>query len=326
MVALSHAGILVLIWISNLVSPEHDILRLPIASGFSLKESKSPTLERAAAKAEAKLRDFAKKENAIIVVDGNNVRGSAKFHWNPVEVHGRICSFCQGIGISKVAVVWDHGIKRFAASIPTNETVELDMVVVFSGLTQRADNVMVKESAHLAKSFCNEDWASLCFVTNDMGLQGRLIKRANANSPKMTCPRRPLLMGSTRFVEILDSYHNDGSYGCGIDKESCRVYKAQKSFEKFAKLREAKYNPSREKTWQRCVLGEELRRSYLCSYQDTEFSNIFSSSYIRDLEERGYLNPSVDDIEEGLAIRGPPRLDKRQWGMLIHYNQFMQQM
>lgn len=41
---------------------------------------------------------------------------------------------------------------------------------------------MVKESTHLAKSFCTEDWASLCFVTSDMGLQGRLISHANANT------------------------------------------------------------------------------------------------------------------------------------------------
>lgn len=133
-------------------------------------------------------------------------------------------------------------------------------------------------------------------------------------------------MDSTQFVKLLESA-KDENYDYGIDKYSCRVYKAQKSFEKLAKLRQTKYNPSREKTWQRCVLGEELRRSYLSSYHDIEFTcKRFSSRYIRDLEERGYVNPSSDESEEHSAILGPSRLDKRQCGLLIHYNQAMQSM
>lgn len=314
----------IFLWVFLLVSLRYDGFALPSVS--SLSATGTPTrLARGVAKAAAKFEEFAKRENSVLVVDGNNVRGSTRFRWNPVEVQGRVRSFCHTIGISRAVVVWDHGIKRFAASPPPNESSNLDVVAIFSGLSQRADNVMVKESTHLARSFCDEDWSLLCFVTSDMGLQGRLISRAKADSPTMTNSMRPFVIDSTRFVELLEPC-NDESYAFSIDKQSCRVYRAQKSFEQFAKLRKAKYNPSREKTWHRCVLGEELRRSYLRSHQDGTSIISFSSRYIKDLGERGYFTPLSDASEKPSAILGPSRLDKRQCGILKDYNQAMEQM
>jgi hypothetical protein len=288
---------------------------------FSIDDS-SIGFDRAVAKAAGKFYEFGKRRNATLVVDGNNVRGIGKFEWNPVELQARISSFCQEFGISRAVVIWDHGRCKFATYESRSSDI-VDMVVVFSGLTQRADDVMVKELRHLALVFCNDDWSSLCFVTNDRALQQRLTQRITSITSSGSDPgKRSLLMDSTRFFDLLSKQDKD--YKCDTnDRASYLIRQAQKSLQDFATMQSLRYNAHREKTWERCVLAEALRRFYSERALEKSHVNLFSHRYILDLQKRGYANPSTIDDESSdttCTVPGPPRLDRRQRRLLNRYN------
>jgi len=134
-----------------------------------------------------------------------------------VELQHRVVRFCHKYKIPNAIVVWDHGSHQFASStrysfddsgteIPvavanTDDTDTMfcvNLVIVFSGLRQRADDVIVKESNHLiassfqdgSKSNIKMDWSSLAFVTNDRDLNYKLRQQATPQTPSIRLSRR----------------------------------------------------------------------------------------------------------------------------------------
>jgi hypothetical protein len=294
-------------------------------------------LDRAVQKAADKLVEFGQHQenHPTLVVDGNNVRGIANFEWNPVELQHRVSLFCQEFGIPRAVVVWDHGSCRFATAPPANnKSQDVDMVIIFSGLSQRADDVMVKESRHLVSSFCGE-WSSLAFVTNDGGLTSRL-RQTSLNHQKLSrqshqedasTKQMPLIIDSTRFVELLSRISRDDLFDSSKYEDDniwLSMHTVQESLRHFAKLQKLGYNPRREKTWERCVLAETMRRAF-CSLDDIQQGGAFAKQYMQDLETRDYANTTSSrllDVQDDsiLAIPGPTRLDKKQKRLLTRYN------
>jgi hypothetical protein len=300
-------------------------LALGLYTAPSLSLQSPASFDRAVEKAADKFSHFSQQqENPTLMIDGNNVRGIAKFKWNPVELHNRVELFCQEYGISRSIIVWDHGSCKFAA--PGSDQTDSGLVVLFSGLSQRADDVMVKESSHLVSAFYEKKhWSSLAFVTNDGGLAARLRRKAQGPSREESA-EMPLIMDSTRFVELLYRIDEDRLLSKYNHSDSLAMQAAQDSLRGFVKIQKVGYNSRREKTWERCVLAETLRRVFgqrsldICNSDDS-----FAMKYIQDLETRGYSNPSRVGVSAGLeesevAFPGPSRLDKRERRLLGKYN------
>lgn len=286
----------------------------------SLATITSSRYERTLKEAGDKFKEFGKRKDALLIIDGNNVRGIARFEWNPVELTMKISKFCDWMGISRIILVWDHGRSKFAVveNELNRETKSQDMVVLFSGTSQRADDVIVRESSFLASNFYNDDWSSLGFVTNDGGLKQRLIRRSGSS-----CDKRSLIMDSTRFVELLDQCEEVDAQNSSKSALSSSMKVTEKSLKKFAQLQRLGYNPRREKTWERCVLAETLIRTYSQDYnKNDQHPDGFAQQYIQCLPERDFLNPSTMQYNSQTvnSILGPSRLDKRQKRLLARYN------
>jgi hypothetical protein len=336
----------------------------------STTTTKQRTIQRSLVdKASKKLLEFGTNTSSyphgILVVDGNNVRGIAKFQWSPVELSTRIAQLCHTYNISNHVIVWDHGRTRFAALNAANS------VTLFSGLSHRADDVLTQEARHLVELFqrrrrvdgTDKDrfvWGpeQLCFVTNDGELQSRLRRvhdREEETNGRTTIRTRrsvaaasmevvsttslrtgPLILDSTSFVELLsamdataDSWSEDKnqSYLSSRTNSVLRLAmdQAHESLKKFAQLQKTRYNPRREKTWERCILAEWLQRAYCqgepflqttatrtltalnnstppqqadrepeakgtCTELDAPSS--FGILYLQNLESRGFVTPS----------------------------------
>ena len=330
----------------------------------------------------------------MLWVDGNNVRGIGKFEWNSVELQHRVVRFCHMHRIEKAVVVWDHGTAPFASSArysfddsgavreDENHGFCVDLVILFSGLSQRADDVLVKESNHLVTSSFQEedaktssaklDWGSLAFVTNDRDLNYKLRKQSTPNPPSIRLSRRkrrdngkvydadttaasssketesntkanPLFCDSTGFVDLLSDLPID--YDMVLSpieaKASKSIEAAKASIRECSKSQRRGYNPRREKTWERCVQAETLRRllgggsshskteqikSQRSSSKDENSS--FVASYLKELHgTRGYSiaiegdsNKGGDTENEFSPFLGPSRLDKHQRRLLARFN------
>jgi hypothetical protein len=209
------------------------------------------------------------------------------------------------------------------------------MVIIFSGLSQRADDVMVKEARHLVSSFCGE-WSSLAFVTNDGGLTSRLRQTSmNHQSSRQShqedaTKQMPLIIDSTRFVEVLSRISRNDSLDSKYEDDNIwlSMHTAQESLRHFATLQKLGYNPRREKTWERCVLAETMRRAF-CSLDNIQQGGAFAKQYMQDLATRGYTDTTSSrllDVQDDsiLAIPGSTRLDKRQKRLLTRYNRARQ--
>jgi hypothetical protein len=346
-------------------------------SSQSTTTAKQRTIQRSSLvdKASKKLFEFGTNTNSkstsyphgILMVDGNNVRGIAKFQWSPVELSCRIAQLCHTYNISHHVIVWDHGLTRFAAMNAVNS------VTLFSGLVHRADDILTQEARHIVELFQRRQpvddgsdhdtsfgWGpeQLCFVTNDGELQSRLrrvhergeketngrttIKRkrniASASvkeRPTTSIRTGPLILDSTGFVELLssmdtttDSWSEDQNPSYYYSSRTNSVLgiamdQAQESLKKFAQLQKTKYNPRREKTWERCILAEWLQRAYCQgepllqttiaalnnhptpqqAFRELEVRRSrtgldvplsFGTQYLQDLESRGFVTPSSD--------------------------------
>eukprot|EP00980_Cylindrotheca_fusiformis_P007955 scaffold1697_cov120-Cylindrotheca_fusiformis.AAC.37 len=284
----------------------------------------SASFSRSVTKAASRIKEFGRRGNATLVIDGNNVRGIGRFESDLVEVQDRISSFCQETGISRVVTIWDHGNCKFAAIGKDSNNV-VDMIVVFSGPNQRADDVMVKEANHLASMFCSDDWSSLCFVSNDRMLQQKLIQRIGRSGSGGGQKTRSLLMDSTRFSELIFKQQKAHKLDAA-DSGSHQISKVKMSLQNFLRTQKQGCNRRREMTWERCVLAESLRRFY-CG-QKMDFSkDLFSHRYIRELEKRGYANPNAisnntSSSDMACMVLGPTRLDRRQKQILRHFNNY----
>jgi hypothetical protein len=276
---------------------------------FSLTGSKSG-FERALQKASIQLQELSVNEQAVLVVDGNNVRGIARFAWSPMEVMDRVSYFSKEYNLTgAMLVVWDHG---------TQQCVEeyKDLVVVLSGPTRRADDFIVKEASRLA-SLRQNGWSeSMAFITNDVGLRQRLQKRFLRSGE--SC----LVIDSTRFVALL----NQTEIVMEENDMATAVAKTQQRLQRFAAIQRRRYIPRKESTWERCVLAESMRLAFFRRRANNGISKLsnFASCYLCDLRERGYDNGTPCGAEDDTAksnrnFREPSRLDKRERRQLERY-------
>lgn len=344
----------------------------------------SSRLERGAQKAKDKLKKLSADSNGTLVVDANNVRGIAKFvKWNPSEIQQLITACSIKFDIPRTIIVWDHSNSKsaipFFVSGGSNNQNQNECIILFSGLFQRADDVIVEEAQQLSSSSSlyatntnsNGDTTrsegrleSLGFVTNDGGLIGRLLQNENKkyfrlnnkdksresedNSSKdcvasRDCAR-PMMIDSTSFVEILSSIEEENeeildniesSGGTEMVVVDLAMKDTIESLRRFAttKTRQG-WNPRREKTWERCILAENLRQS-MCQQGEQELlvhntarrRSSFTTDYLRKLKERGYLGveeiiQQQEELSSSSEIGGPTRLDKKQRRLLGRYNAF----
>lgn len=311
------------------------LILLALDSVDALQTPSSYRLDRAVQKVAVKLEEFGRSGNhPTLVIDGNNVRGIGKFQWNPIELQHRVSFVCGEFGIPRAVIVWDHGSCRFATAIQEQQQ-DVDVVIIFSGLSQRADDVIVKEAGNLVSSFSDNQWSSLAFVTNDGGLASRLRKKSLHQDATKQNKNMALVIDSTRFFHLLSRMEGEGGNSYFSSSKTCEngerlalaMERIQESFRQFAALQKIGYNPRREKTWERCVLAERMRRTF-CSLDNIDGGGggAFAKQYIKDLETRGYTNiasgrelgiPANDTV---LAIPGSTRLDKKQKRLLTKYN------
>ena len=318
-----------------------------LSSSFPTKQSRK---SKAANKAQEKFSRWKQQNEGpkILWVDGNNVRGIGKFEWNAVELQHRVVKFCHQNEIETAIVVWDHGSAKFAtcARYEAKGGFSANLLSLFSGLTQRADDVLVKESNHLVTTMHGNnttslDWGSLAFVTNDRELNYKLRNQVTPNPPSIRLGRRkrggtgkvydasaassssslkirndPLFCDSTGFVELL------GDMDVELNPSELKAYKqietAKANIRQCSKFQRRGYNPRREKTWERCVQAETLRRHLL------ETDGGFVAHYLKELQNnRGYSclgDASDNNNKDFLPFSGPSRLDKHQRRMLDRYN------
>jgi nucleoside-diphosphate-sugar epimerase len=314
-------------------------------------------------------------QQKILLIDGNNVRGMNKFKWNPVELQILVRDLCFELEIPRVVIVWDHGhhpsiwTKTYSHNDQTdnsNETEDesrktLDMVVLFSGLTQRADDVLVRESAQLQQQFYttasdndedhninNSNWSSFAFVTSDRELMYKLQRQASLSTSSpgskvtkytTTTSSKPLFCDSNRFGELLKQQQHQT---LEVDESAVlleAVQEAEESIFDFAsektrgRGRQALRLNGGEKTWQRCIVAELLRRAYDASPANNIDRSEFLDDFISTSESlRGYqalgMKSSASSLpDEALSKRdevfGPARLDKKQRRLLQSYNKLM---
>jgi hypothetical protein len=134
----------------------------------------------------------------LLVIDGNNVRGIGKFELDPLELQHHVVRFCYKYRIPNVMIVWDHGSDKFACTRNyecdsnnnnsnnnnnNNNNFIVNIIILFSGLRQRADDVIVAESKHLISLLSSSmDWSSMAFVTNDRELNYKLRRQSTTTS------------------------------------------------------------------------------------------------------------------------------------------------
>ena len=325
--------------------------------------SRRNRLQKGVGKARTKFLDWTAEhpKNAILLIDGNNLRGIGKFEYNFVELQNRVACFCHDLSITKSIVVWDHGRCPFARhtswKAEKDDGFALDMIVLFSGISQRADDVLITESRKLTEIFSTQhdnpnrheeiliiDWSDLAFVTQDRELNyklrrqaGLLLDRQGLNSQSgdndnlSTESAPPLFCDSTRFLELLRNataipWRKDESDEKIVDA----LKEAKESLMHFHKEQRRGYNPRREKTWER-VVAAEVYRSFLAR-QPIKLGNndTFVKTYLADLETRGYSLTCNEEAGKGsdcgdpMAFVGPGRLDKKQRRSLQRYSKFLQ--
>jgi hypothetical protein len=312
-------------------------------------------LERGVIKMKTKFLEWSVKNgnDAILWVDGNNVRGMGQFEWTPLEVQNRVACFCLDHHITKTVIVWDHGTCPFVCSrtFPwkalhniNTSSFDLEMVILFSGLSNRADHVILQEFKRLVSTEMHAV-RSMAFVTSDRELNFKLRRcRISCESVDETlCETSmhstPLFCDSTRFLDLLRTSRTNSDW---MDDErnqameSC-ILDVKQTISLFHKQQRRKYNPKREKTWERVVLTETFRRLLCREYIVTSFTrqsilhSNFSNALLSDLQSRGYLTSNSTEkktvnIVGAMHIgdyQGPSRLDKQQKRSLTRYNRFL---
>ncbi|KAG7367298.1 hypothetical protein IV203_029969 [Nitzschia inconspicua] len=313
--------------------------------------------ERGVAKIQKNFEEWSKAngDDAILWVDGNNLRGMGRFEWTPLEVHDSIIEFCWDFKITKAVLVWDHGQMPFvwarclSLDAKSMSAPQLEMVVLFSGLAKRADDVLLHESKEYILRFFNNiaaDWKSMAFVTSDRELNYKL--RRQASTSDTISNMAPLFSGSKRFWEMLRSSKVDPtwkSHRKNHEYITDALSKVKESLHSFYKQQRRAYKPRREKTWERAVLAETFRRC-LCDLDTKDISSgqsessqmritqgNFTKFFLTNLPLRGYhlCEGLVDEdqiykmcpaIHHG-SYESPYRLDKQQRRTLDKYNRFL---
>jgi hypothetical protein len=320
---------------------------------------RSDALERGVDKMKTKFVQWSVEygDDAILWVDGNNLRGMGKFEWTPLEVQEKVASFCFDYNITKTIIVWDHGSCPFVCtrefplnSLEFTSNFQLDMAILFSGLSKRADDVILQESQRLVSKQICCDWRSMAFVTSDCELNYKLRRLSSVWNPSngksggdthgdQSLLSTPLFCDSTRFLDLLRT--SDSNSDWLIDKTNqdikMSLLDVKKNLTLFHKQQRRGYNPRRERTWERVVQAETFRRS-LCiqdvgasSPMQSTLHSTFANAFLIDLQSGGYITSSSSEkktIDTFSALhygdyQGPSRLDKQQKRSLTKYNRFL---
>ena len=382
------------------------------------------------------------QQQSILFIDGNNVRGISKFQtYSPIELTCHVEVLCQIYKIPTYVMVWDHGTYKYATIHNQEGARNISGITLFSGMTQRADDIIVQETQRLQHFGLGDGHpCGCCVVTNDSGLQFRLrnmdligrlgdgssdedsaieffnrrrgrSKKKNNNVGEEALSTPPssssqqqssallsplLIIDSTNFVELLSSIDENDAGSKSVfppgDTTSTstdgrrkllsqslqsnddlvramkQVHDSMQEFSKHVQQQRKsskslvyKYNPKREKTWERCIQAEMLQRAYIArpdtsglqpprthdgaddEEQQQEETSSFGIKYLKDLESRGFYcttttfpfitNADVHGDQVRLrtepttttSIPGPVRLDKRQKRLLQRFNAALQQ-
>jgi len=254
------------------------------------------------------------KQKKILLVDGNNLRGiSRATRWDHIEIQHRIEQYCKLQDLDLSILVWDHGTIPFV--IPTNDR----SVILFSGLSQRADDILVNEVDQLLQGDAE---TSLAVVTNDVELTHRIRKRFLSVNPSVSSRTLHLTLDSTGFVEVLNNLKAELSNDEERIQQSLR--ETEGAISKFrSKLRHGLAS-RREKTWERVVLAEVLRRSLSEVYRPNEVDESISP-YVQNLTARGFRTTPLGQIDSTMPFQGPSRLDKLQRRTLQRFNNILAQ-
>lgn len=301
----------------------------------------------------------------LLVIDGNNVRGIGKFEWNAVELQNRVVKFCHKYKVPIAMVVWDHGSHPFACSRKYwlneagNEVSKplanndenmfcINLILLFSGIRQRADDVIVKESNHLMASSFQTDSnnprkPSLAFVTNDSELNHKLRlqsvpiatsirlsrrkrrdigKTCEPNEGSNSCSNndddnktkdtpKPMFCDSTGFLDLLSrlSKDYDVSDMNDIDKEaSDLINQARESTSHCAKAHRRGYNSRREQTWERCVQAETYRRFLDQRLHSEYLTQSGFSDSVANDDNTAFITKYLRDIQTSRGYLGPQLL------------------
>jgi hypothetical protein len=317
--------------------------------------SRHVRLDRGVEKINAKFEDWiqANGNDAVMWVDANNLRGMGKFEWNPLELHHKVAGFCLENRISNVVMLWDHGrlpsacLQRWKGHSQLESLSSLDMLILFSGLSKRADDVILHESKELVKSIeVSNFWGSMSFITSDQELSYKLRRQSSLDDHESS-KYSPLFCDSTRFLELLrrtpaESLHTKDE--CHQEQILEALLDVKESLSSFYKHQRRGYNPRREKTWERVVLAETFRRGLthcdpirtctsVAESRHDMSQKVFTKSFLTDLQSRGYylmsdsFEKDVVSEEEKLfpfgPYRGPSRLDKKQKQLLERYNRYL---
>jgi hypothetical protein len=234
------------------------------------------------------------------------------------------------------------------------------MIILFSGVSRRADDVIVSESKRLVSLFCSGgsgvdgmdtsccmlDWSSIAFVTSDRELNYKLRRQSASDSLRSVLQggilvkssgNNSFICDSTRFVELLKQAGRDTSHPFQVSSEDREVsqtlQETKNSLRYFTTLQRHGYNPRREKTWERCVQAETFRRSLCRSFSThkrekqrqtiNDDRNPIATKYLQVLyASKEYESPfsAVGVHDIFVPFLGPARLDKKQRRLLEWYN------
>lgn len=306
------------------------------------------------------------KTKTVLVVDGNNVRGIGQCAWSSVEWMEGIAKLCQAYEIDHHVVVWDHGPAAIVLS-PSPDAVCLfaglsqraDDVMVQEAShlrdclcghsredTTSDGNVSIDEGGNDNDKQQQHNFHNLCFVTNDGGLHGRLRQLGSDPRLRVFNTNGPMVLDATRFIELVKEVYvvdkkqggdlvdnnNNNELLVGTNNEclhrSMKIAEGQLAA--YAVAQQKKYNPRRELTWQRCVLGDAMVRGYSEQQQQqpasVSTSAIGASSiYTKAAQrERGLQTlprfGSASEEGDSRVVSGSMRLDKKQKRELARYN------
>ena len=280
-----------------------------------------------------------------IVVDANNVRGATAFRLSKPRLTELCEGWAQRNGLcSRVIIVWDHGQEP--------QSLELNGVAhAFAGPRQSADDVIADQVVPALLAGGKDE--RVCVVTTDRGLIYRTKHEAGATG----APKGALkLLGTRKFVALLfngaaaDADNDGGSSAAGggsravIAPEQAiardEYARSDASVRAFASsLRTLRRHerrrrrqptspfsasfvaPYSERTWQRVLMAEKLRRRLVKESRREDGSEraLLVGAALRDAAERRARRGAPAPAQGSEALLSDCRLDAKQRALLLRY-------
>lgn len=202
---------------------------------------------------------------SLILIDANNVRGLVGFRWSKVHLASLVGRFARQHGLSqRVVIVWDHA--SVAQAFHWDEAAHL-----FAGPRRSADDVLATDVLHASQGLCEDVW----IATADRELVWRSKTFAQASEGRL----RVRVLSTCRLVGLLLLADREDAAARAREElaplpdrfeRSARALghflASQRKRRRHEHLRRARRRPDgysaphAEKTWQRVVLAEALRR------------------------------------------------------------------